>query len=152
MAGMNNTFTYKNWDLSCFIYTRQGVLFRNSLLQGTMGELGSNRYNHLNLNYWTTTNPTNDYFGVWQANPYREAIQYQNASFWRISNLTLGYNLPKTVLNSIKFSNLRFYLQANNLAVFSKEKGIWMDPEFNSGTYQDDVPNSTYLFGISASF
>ncbi|HWS01136.1 MAG TPA: SusC/RagA family TonB-linked outer membrane protein, partial [Prolixibacteraceae bacterium] len=152
MAGMNNTFTYKNWDLSCFIYTRQGVLFRNSLLQGTMGELGSNRYNHLNLNYWTTTNPTNDYFGVWQANPYREAIQYQNASFWRISNLTLGYNLPKTALNSIKFSNLRFYLQANNLAVFSKEKGIWMDPEFNSGTYQDDVPNSTYLFGISASF
>lgn len=152
MAGINNTFTYKSWDLSCFIYTRQGVLFQNSLLSGTMGELGSNRYNHLNLNYWSASNPTNDYFGVWQANPYRQAIQYKNASFWRISNLTLGYNLPKTVLNSIKFSNLRFYLQANNLAVFAKEKGIWMDPEFNSGTYQDDVPNSTYLFGISASF
>jgi TonB-linked SusC/RagA family outer membrane protein len=152
MAGINNTVTYKNFDLSCFIYTRQGVQFQNSMLSGTMGELGSNRYNHLNLNYWTTTNPTNDYFGVWQGNPYRQAIQYKEASFWRISNITLGYNLPKTMLNAIKFSNLRFYLQANNPKVFTKDKGIWMDPEFNSGTYQDDVPNATYLFGISASF
>lgn len=152
MAGINNTLSYKNWELSCFIYTRQGVQFQNSLLSGTMGELGSNRYNHLNLDYWTATNPTNTYFGVWQANPYRQAIQYKDASFWRISNITLGYNLPKTMLNKMKFSNLRLYLQANNPKVFTKEKGIWMDPEFNSGTYQDDVPNATYMFGISASF
>ena len=152
MAGINNTLNYKNWELSCFVYTRQGVQFQNSMLSGTMGEIGSNRYNHLNLNYWTVNNPTNDYFGVWQANPWRQAIQYKEASFWRISNITLGYNLPKKALNAIKFSNLRFYLQANNPKVFTKDKGIWMDPEFNSGTYQDDVPNATYLFGISASF
>jgi TonB-linked SusC/RagA family outer membrane protein len=152
MAGINNTLTYKNFDLSCFIYTRQGVQFQNSMLSGTMGDLGGNRYNHLNLNYWTANNPTNDYYGVWQANPYRQAIQYKEASFWRISNITLGYNLPKTMLSAMKFSNLRFYLQANNPKVFTKDKGIWMDPEFNSGTYQDDVPNATYLFGISASF
>ena len=152
IAGINNTFTYKSWDFSFFIYTRQGVQFQNSLLSGTMGELGNNRYNHLNLNYWTTTNPTNDYFGVWQANPYRQAIQYKNASFVRLSNVTLGYNLPKSALNAIKFSNLRLYLQANNPKIWTKEKGIWMDPEFNSGTFQDDVPNATYIFGISASF
>ncbi len=152
IAGINNTFSYKSWDFSFFVYTRQGVQFQNSLLSGTMGELGSNRYNHLNLNYWTTNNPTNDYFGVWQANPYRQAIQYKDASFVRLSNITLGYNLPKTALNAIKFSNLRLYLQANNPKVWTKDKGIWMDPEFNSGTYQDDVPNATYIFGISASF
>jgi TonB-linked SusC/RagA family outer membrane protein len=152
MAGINNTLTFKNWELSCFVYTRQGVQFQNSMLSGTMGEIGSNRYNHLNLNYWTTTNPTNDYFGTWQANPYRQAIQYKDASFWRISNITVGYNVPKSLLDRMKFSNLRLYLQANNPKVFTKEKGIWMDPEFNSGTYQDDVPNATYIFGISASF
>jgi len=152
MAGINNSFTYKNWDLSFFIYTRQGVQFQNSLLSGTMGELGSNRYNHLNLNYWTVDNPTNDYFGVWQGNPYRQAIQYKDASFWRLANVTLGYNLPKSVLNKIKFGNLRLYLQATNPFVYTKEKNIWMDPEFNSGTYQDDVPNSVYSFGVSASF
>jgi hypothetical protein len=117
-----------------------------------MGELGSNRYNRLNLNYWTATNPTNDYFGVWQANPYRQAIQYKDASFWRISNITLGYNLSKKLLEKYKLGNVRVYLQANNPFVFTKEKNIWMDPEFNSGTYQDDVPFATYLFGVSASF
>lgn len=152
IAGITNTFNYKNWDFSFLVYTRQGSQFRNNLLAGTMGELGSSRYNHLNLNYWRADNPTNDYFGVWQSNPYREAIQYKDASFWRISNVTLGYNLPKNLLDRIKFSNLRVYVQANNLAVFTKEKNIWMDPEFNSGTAGDDVPNSTFIFGLNLTF
>ncbi|GAB1451743.1 TonB-dependent receptor [Draconibacterium sp.] len=152
MAGINNTVTYKNWDLSAFIYTRQGVMYRNSLLSGTMGELGSNRYNHLNLNYWTETNPTNDYFGVWQSNPYRQAIQYMEANFWRVSNITLGYELPQSVLDRIQFSKVRFYVQANNPFVFTKDKIMWMDPEYNSGTYQDDVPYSTFIFGVNLSF
>ncbi|HSI76472.1 MAG TPA: TonB-dependent receptor [Lunatimonas sp.] len=152
MAGISNTVNFKNWDFSVFVYTRQGVQFRNSLLSGTMGELGNSRYNRLNLNYWTETNPTNDYFGVWQNNPYREAIQYKDASFWRISNVTLGYNFPSNVLNTLKFNNLRLYGQANNLFIFTKEKNTWMDPEFNSGTYQDDVPHSIFQFGVSASF
>jgi len=152
MAGLNNTFTYKNIDLSVFIYTRQGVQFRNNLLSGTMGDLGSNRYNGLNLNYWTESNPTNEYYGVWQGNPYRNAINYKDASFWRISNITLGYTVPTVLLNRISFSSLRLYVQANNLAVFAKERNMWMDPEFNSGTFQDDVPNAILQFGVSASF
>ncbi|MGV8138900.1 MAG: SusC/RagA family TonB-linked outer membrane protein [Mangrovibacterium sp.] len=150
IGGITNTFTYKNWDLSCFVYTRQGVQYRNAMLQGTMGELGSGRYNRLNLNYWTKTNPTNDYFGLWQPNPYREAIQYQDASFWRISNITLGYNLPKNVLNRLKADKIRCYLQANNLAVFTKFDSL--DPEFNSGTSGDDIPSATYIFGVNVSF
>lgn len=154
MAGINNTFTFKNVDFSFFIYTRQGVQFRNNLLAGTMGELGSNRYNGLNLNYWTENNPTNEYFGVWQGNPYRNAINYKDASFWRISNVTLGYTVPPVLLNRIGFSSLRLYVQANNLAVFTNktDRNMWMDPEFNSGTYQDDVPNAIFQFGVSASF
>lgn len=152
MAGINNTLNYKNWDVSAFIYTRQGVMFRNSLLSGTMGDLGSNRYNRLNLNYWTEENPTNDYFGVWQPNPYRQAIQYKEANFWRISNITLGYTIPKAILDRMNFSNVRFYVQANNPFIFVKEKIMWMDPEFNSGTYRDDLPYSTYIFGVNVSF
>jgi len=152
MAGINNTVNYKNWDFSVFVYTRQGVMYRNSLLQGTMGELNNNRYNRLNLNYWTETNPTNDYFGVWQPQAYREAIQYMEANFWRISNLTLGYSLPQNLLERAKISNVRFYVQANNPFVFVKDRIMWMDPEFNSGTYQDDVPYSTYIFGLNLTF
>jgi len=152
IAGITNTINYRNWDLSFFIYTRQGVQFRNAMLSGTFGELGSNRYNRLNLNYWTTENPTNDYFGVWQSNPYREAIQYKDASFWRLSNVTLGYTLPKNLLERMNIGTIRCYIQANNALILTKENNIWMDPEFNSGTYQDDVPFATWLFGVNVSF
>jgi TonB-dependent starch-binding outer membrane protein SusC len=151
IAGITNVFYYKNWDFSFFIYTRQGVQYRNAMLSGTFGELGSSRYNRLNLNYWTATNPTNDYFGVWQPNPYREAIQYKDASFWRVQNVTLGYNLPAAVLSRWHMSNLRIYLKADNALLFTREKNIWMDPEFNSGTYQDDVPFSTVMVGLNLS-
>lgn len=151
LGGITNNFYYKNWDLSFFVYTRQGVMFRNAMLSGTFGELGSNRYNRLNLNYWTKTNPTNDYFGVWQPNPYREAIQYKNANFWRVQYITLGYTLPSRLLDRLHIDNLRFYVKADNPLLFTAEKNIWMDPEFNSGTYQDDVPFSTVMFGLNLS-
>ncbi|MBI1301532.1 MAG: SusC/RagA family TonB-linked outer membrane protein [Alphaproteobacteria bacterium] len=152
IGGMTNTFNYKNWDLSFFIYTRQGVMFRNSMLSGTFGELGSPRYNRLNLNYWTQENPTNDYFGVWQPNPFRQAIQYKNADFVRLQFITLGYNLPATLLERLKISNARFYIQADNPYFHVSERNIWMDPEFNSGTFQDDVPFSTILLGLNLAF
>jgi hypothetical protein len=121
------------------------------MLSGTFGELGSARYNRLDLNYWTKDNPTNDYFGVWQPNPYREAIQYKDASFWRVQYITLGYTLPSRLLERARIDNLRFYIKADNPLLFTKEKNVWMDPEFNSGTYQDDVPFSTVMFGVNLS-
>lgn len=151
IGGITNNFYYKNFDLSFFIYTRQGVQFRSAMLSGTFGELGSNRYNRLDLNYWTKENPTNDYFGVWQPNPYREAIQYKDASFWRVQYVTLGYTFPTELLQRSGISNLRLYLKADNPLLFTKEKNAWMDPEFNSGTYQDDVPFSTVMFGVNLS-
>lgn len=151
LGGITNNFYYRNFDLSFFIYTRQGVQFRSSMLSGTFGELGSSRYNRLDLNYWTEQNPTNDYFGVWQPNPYREAIQYKNANFWRVQYITLGYTLPASALQSLNISNLRFYAKADNPFLFTKEKNAWMDPEFNSGTYKDDVPFSTVMIGINLS-
>ncbi|NQU54796.1 MAG: TonB-dependent receptor [Bacteroidetes bacterium] len=152
MAGINNVVNYKDWDFSCFMYTRQGVMYRNDMLKGTMGDLGGNRYNGLNLNYWTETNPTNDYFGIAKSNPYREAIQYREANFWRISNLTLGYSLPKSVLDRANVSKVRLYVQANNPFLFAQDKIMWLDPEFNSGSYNDDLTYTTFIFGANISF
>ncbi len=151
LGGITNNFFYKNWDLSFFIYTRQGVQFRSQMLSGTFGQLNNSRYNRLNLNYWTENNPTNDYFGVWQANPHREAIEYKDASFWRMQYITLGYTLPTRLLERLNINTLRFYVKADNPWLYTPVKYAWMDPEFNSGTYQDDVPFSTVMFGINLS-
>lgn len=151
ILGVTNRFKYRNFDFSFFIYYRNGVQYSNNTLSGTFGDIGSTRYNKLaGLNYWRSDNPSNTYYGVAAANPYRSAIYYQDASFLRINDLTFGYTLPRPVLDNWKIANLRVYAQVFNPFVFSKFTGF--DPEFNSAIYQDDVPSTVYSLGVNVSF
>jgi len=151
ILGITNRFKYKNVDFSFFTYYRNGVQYRNNTLAGTFGEIGSTRYNKLaGLDYWRSDNPSNTFFGTVAANPYRNAIFYQDASFLRISDITLGYTLGNRALSKVKMSNARLYLQVLNPFVFSNFTGF--DPEFNSAIFQDDVPSATYSFGVNISF
>ena len=150
ILGVTNRFNYKSFDLSFFLYYRNGVQYSNSTLSGTFGELGT-RYNSLaELNYWTKDNPSNTYFSPFVANPYRSAINYQDASFLRVSDITVGFTLPKSKLDKLKMSNARIYAQISNPFVFSNYVGF--DPEFNSAIYQDDVPSAIYTLGVNISF
>lgn len=150
MAGILNSFTYKNWDLSFMVYTRQGAQFRNAMLAGTMGEIGKGRYNALALNYWTPENPTNDYYALNNPGPYRSAIFYNDATYWRVADITLGYVVPPAALKKIKLNSVRLYGQVMNPFVFTKF--ISFDPEYNSSTYKDDLPSVNFTFGLNASF
>ncbi|CAG5018027.1 TonB-dependent receptor P26 [Dyadobacter sp. CECT 9275] len=151
ILGVTNRFSYKSFDFSFFVYYRNGVQYYNSSLSGTFGEIGGTRYNKLaDLDYWRSDNPSNTYFGVAAANPYRNAINYQDASFLRISDLTLGYSLPSGLISKWKMTHARFYGQVTNPFVFSKFTGF--DPEFNSAIYQDDVPSAAYTVGVNISF
>jgi TonB-linked SusC/RagA family outer membrane protein len=150
LMGMTNKLNFGNFDFSFLMYFHQGAQYRNDMLKGTMGEVMRGRYNALDLNYWTSQNPTNDYYSGAVPNPYREAIQYQDASFIRISDITFGYTMPKTTMSNWGINNLRFYGQIINPFVFHDFDG--MDPEYNSGTYNDDVPSAIYLVGVNLSF
>ena len=102
------------------------------------------------LDYWRSDNPSNTYFSGVVANPYRSAINYQDATFLRISDLTLGYSLPTALMSRMKLANARVYAQVSNPFVFSKFTGF--DPEFNSAIFNDDVPSILYTFGVNISF
>ena len=150
ILGVTNRFNYKNFDLSFFLYYRNGVQYRNSTLAGTFGEVGI-RYNSLaELNYWTKDNPSNTYFSPFVANPHRNAISFQDASFFRVSDITVGFTLPKSKVDKLKMSNARIYAQISNPFIFSNYVGF--DPEFNSAIYQDDVPSAIYTLGVNISF
>jgi TonB-linked SusC/RagA family outer membrane protein len=151
IMGMTNHFTYKDFDFSFLMYYRNGTIFSNALFGGgTMADYTNARYNHIVLNYWTRNNPTNDMYGVGISQPYKNAIAYQNANFLRISDITLGYTMPKVKLDKFSIDRLRLYVQVINPFVFTKYKSL--DPEYNSATYIDDVPNSVYTFGINLGF
>ncbi|MBK6814436.1 MAG: TonB-dependent receptor [Saprospiraceae bacterium] len=151
LMGMTNRFNYKSFDFSFFMYYRNGSEYSNSTLSGTFGDLGGTRYNRLSsLDYWRSDNPSNTYFGVAAANPYRNAINYQDASFLRVSDITLGYTLPLNLMNRWKLAAARVYTQVTNPFIFTKYDGF--DPEFNSAIYQDDLPYMNLTLGVNISF
>ncbi len=82
----------------------------------------------------------------------------QDASYLRLKNLTLGYTLPKSVLEQLRVEYLRIYFSAENLLTFSNlDKDVDLDPEivnksysgFDSGTYP---MQRTYSFGVNLTF
>jgi hypothetical protein len=86
-----------------------------------------------------------------------DAMQYSSrqmhdASFMRLKNVTLAYNLPKTLISKIGLSNTRVYLNGTNLLTVSKYKIA--DPEVNQyGTRGWETPfGKTYTMGIEFSF
>lgn len=150
LMGITNRFRYKSFDMSFFAYYRNGTEYFNNTLRGTFGDRGT-RYNVLaSLDYWRPDNPSNTYFSAVSANPYRNAINYQDASFLRISDITFGYTVPPSALDKLKLGNARVYAQFINPFIFTKYTGF--DPEFNSAIFGDDVPSMTVSVGVNLSF
>jgi len=73
-----------------------------------------------------------------------------NASYLRIKNLQLGYNLPQSALQKVKIDNLRLYLSAENLHTFSNYREGW-DPEINTGGSYYPIL-ATFTFGVNVKF
>ncbi len=162
-AGLRNQISYKNWDMSFFMYTRQGLMYSNAYLNATYGDISSDRYNRSSeLNYWTPTNPSNELLQSTnrclvlivrtkvKGGNSRVALSYQMADFVRISDITFGYSLPQNILDELGVSRLRLYGQLQNPFVFSDF--LSFDPEYNSGGNDDDLPAMTVLFGVNLNF
>lgn len=76
----------------------------------------------------------------------------ENASFMRLKNLSIGYQLPKKVCNKTKFfSSARVYISGRNLLTWTKYSGL--DPEVDSNLTLGVNPNTKqYTLGFEFSF
>jgi TonB-linked SusC/RagA family outer membrane protein len=73
-----------------------------------------------------------------------------NASYLRIKNLQLGYNVPQSALQRVKIDNLRLYFSAENLYTFSNYREGW-DPEINTGGSFYPIL-ATFTLGVNVKF
>ncbi|WP_051666737.1 TonB-dependent receptor [Pedobacter sp. R20-19] len=143
-GGLINTFGYKQFDLSIFIVARYNFLIQ------TGAEALQGRFAQRVVDYWTPTNPTNDYpapnYASASGDQYVSALNYQDASFIKIRNISLGYNFASEIAKKLTLSRLRIYAQAINPGlIYSKVK--WIDPDLGGSTF-----NRGFVFGINASF
>ncbi|HTE28707.1 TonB-dependent receptor [Flavitalea sp.] len=145
--GLSNTFSYKNFNLNVFIHGVHGVTKVNDLMSD-LGVTAGVRHNTTVKNWWTPENPSNDF----QMNHIDAHLMsgiyapvYENASFVRIKDVSLAYDLPKSVLDRLRFIKLQVYVSGRNLATITDWRGL--DPELSS---QVSMPlQKEFVFGIN---
>jgi len=151
--GFQNTFTFYNFDLSIYMYTRQGQMIYYDPITWYSSSGGSfPSY----FNYWTSTNPSNDFPALdssrnWQSDEYYTSLAYVDGSFFKVKNITLGYTMPLNLCRKIGLTNLRVYGTITNPFVKAFSRFIEdYDPEMGGGV---DFPLTKQLvFGINLSF
>ncbi|MFW6369716.1 MAG: TonB-dependent receptor [Bacteroidota bacterium] len=146
--GMNNSFAFKNFSLDIFIHGIQGITRRNHLLGDDPAGDDTRKRFRINTPMWTPENPINT---MWandvNANPHRVFI-YENASFVRIKDITLGYNLPAGFNSRMGINSSRVYLNLRNAFTITDWRGL--DPELND---QRAIPlQREFIVGINFQF
>ncbi|HEY4540529.1 MAG TPA: SusC/RagA family TonB-linked outer membrane protein [Faecalibacter sp.] len=144
--GFNTYFRYKNWDLSAAARANIGNYAYNNVAsaKGYSRKATGNGQNYL-------SNVHRDYYNTGFVNITETNLlsdhYIQDASFLRIDNITLGYNLNEP----IKGMNVRLYGAVQNVAVFTKYDGI--DPEIYRGIDNNFYPRPrTFVFGLNVKF
>lgn len=147
--GFQNSFNYKNFDLSVFMQGTYGNDVFNVVDRAlTAGNRSYTNQSPSVLDYWSVENPNassprlarNDTPNINISDRYIE-----DGSYLRIQNVTLGYALPKDVANKIGMSRMRFYGSIQNLWTFTKYSGY--DPEvgvYNQNALLMGVDNGRY--------
>lgn len=142
LIGINSRVSYKKFDFSFsgrlsignYVYNNveSGRAFYNGLYN-----LGffSNTLNSINDTKFTTQQIYSDYY-------------VQNASFFRMDNLSLGYSFDKVFVERVK---ARLSLTVQNAFVVTNYKGL--DPEVDGGIDNNIYPRPrTFLLGLNVTF
>jgi len=170
IGGLNNTVTYRGFDLSVLL---QGV-YGNSIINGAGGFMSANgdwfdNQTRDQLNRWRQPG---DVTNVPQArlnlsgqipNGISASSRYvYDGSYLRVKTVAFGYTLPTALVNRVNLNNVRVYVTGQNLFTFTDYPG-W-DPEVNSDyraqTSAVNQGNDFYsapqikslIFGISVGF
>ncbi|WP_372771903.1 SusC/RagA family TonB-linked outer membrane protein [Mangrovibacterium sp.] len=159
--GFINSFNYKNFDLAIYTngsYGNDVFNFQRIRTEG-MTNLYVNQLKTV-TNRWTPTNTETNMPRLVQSDPNQNARisdrYIEDGSFLRISNITLGYQLPTTWLSKTPVKSFRVYGKIQNLHTFTKYSGY--DPEvgsFNQDALLTGVDNGrfplprTFMFGVN---
>ncbi len=144
IVGMTNSVVYKNFEFSIFLYGRLNYMY------STGGEAQVARSSTRAINYYTEINTNAEYqkpiYSTGTGDLYSTSLGYRQASFIKIRNISLAYNLDTKLLKRMTMSNLRVYFQvANPGMLFSKID--FFDMDVVSYTY-----NRGFTVGINAAF
>ena len=149
-GGLTNKFMYKNWALSVFIQTAQGMMKNNTDIE-TYDETW--RINTpREISYWTAANCNNKYPRLTYTNTYGYGYT-RKANYTRLKDVSLSYTFNPSSISKIGLGSLTIYATGSNLYTWTPWVG-W-DPEASfstrgSGSWTDNYPpTKTIVLGIN---
>ena len=146
IVGWNNSVSYKGLTLSALVYARVGQWIQyayNTAYKPTEAD-GSPA-----VDFWTPENQEAKFPRPGIASQSdMPALAFENASFLKIRELTLGYSLPKQIFRGIGISNLRIYGSLQNYFTYSNLDNY--DPE-RGGAISDPL-SKQMVFGVNLEF
>ena len=155
IGGLTNTFSYKDFSLSIFINTVQG-LKRNNVEIGIASDEMGRRNGPAEIGFWTPENKSNKWRSLSNTSNRHGYGFPCDASYTRIKDITLSYNLPQTLIKKMGINGLQLYLSGRNLYTFTDWIG-W-DPEARddprgSGNWSINYPLvRSYILGVNVTF
>jgi TonB-linked SusC/RagA family outer membrane protein len=164
--GWNNSFYFKNFDVSFFVVGFHGFDIYNVTRQ--MGYYNTVQGQNMSVipnnpeleNRWTATNTDTDVPGFINGGTENKVFTsrfIEDGGFVKIKNITIGYSLPQDICSSAGIKNLRIYGSLQNPFVFTRYSG--MDPEATlgspliEGVDWAEYPNSrNFIIGVNFTF
>ena len=151
-GGFSTDVTWKDVTLSATFSYSYGARRYSSMYESTMNLGGWDYCSHVDaLDRWTPTNTDTDVprafrgADVQRFNIGETDWVLLDASYLRLSALTLSWNLPTKWISPV-CQNLRVYATCNNLFTWTPYKGY--DPE----TGEDYPSAKMYVIGVNATF
>lgn len=133
--GFNFNLTYKNFDLSTFLYWKNGGDIVNYVRYWTdFNTFQGNRDKRVLYDSWTPDN-TNAKLPVLDGSDGASGqvpVSYyvEPGGYLRLRNLSIGYSIPANALNKFGIDRFRLYIQAQNLFTITDYTGL--DPEITT--------------------
>jgi TonB-linked SusC/RagA family outer membrane protein len=158
MYGANLQVGYKNWDFSMVL---QGVGKQNARLSSDIVQPLRENYGAfpgiLDGNSWSVYNTPEQnqevlyprYSNTSAGNNYAVSDFWMiNGAYFRLKNISLGYNVPKAVTEKVRIQGLRIYATATDIWSRHNFPKGW-DPEQGSLGYPI---TTSFVFGASVKF
>ncbi len=151
-GGFTSKMSYKDFDLTFLVRFSGG----NKLFNSTRRELLTQNLNNNSteiLGRWqSAANPGDGWTPrLWASanttvnNSSNASTRFvENGDFISLDNITLGYNMPKSILEKVKLQSIRFFIQAQNMLIITDYKGL--NPEMETfGVDLNGTPRSKIL-------
>ncbi len=164
-GGLDNTFSYRGFDLGVFVQFSGG----NYIYNGTKSGLHDQRFwNNATdiLERWTPENPSNAKYprvvytdNVSNGSALVLSSNVEKGDFARLRNVQLGYTFTSGLLSKVKMNSARVYVQGQNLALLTNYSGV--DPEVSTngssntgaGVDRNSIGQArTFTAGVSLGF